>query len=362
MRVPRAFVVALAGLAASAALVSSDAIGARGDKSDSADGDDLKLVPHTSASRYERRYQNRALRAWKTRVPQVDVVEIPSSADGTKQRAIWYESGSKERKPLLVALHSWSADYEQNLNIPFAEFAIQNDWAFMHPDFRGPNLRPEATASDLAVSDVIDAVAYARKRAEIDTRRIYLVGYSGGAMKALVLAGRHPELWAGVVAFGSIYDIPGWYRENQGKKGRYRAEIAASCGGAPRPGTAAESDCRERSPLAVLDEASGKVPILIAHGLKDETVPPGHALRAYNELAARDDRFSEEERRLIEARGVIPPELRSRGQSEIEPLFARAGLPVRLERHSRKVTLVLYGGGHDMVYNVALRWLGDRRR
>ncbi len=324
--------------------------------------DEIKLVPHTSASRYERKYENRDLKAWRARVPQIKVVDIASSVDGKEQRTIWYDSGSKAPKPLLVALHSWSADYEQNLNIPFAEFAIENDWAFLHPDFRGPNLRPEATASDLAVSDVIDAVSYARKRAEIDPSRIYLVGYSGGAMKALVLAGRFPELWAGVAAFGSIYDIADWYRYNRGKNVRYRKEIAASCGGAPRPGSAAETDCRERSPQAVLSEASGKLPVLIAHGISDETVPPGHALRAYNELAARDDRFSESEQTLIESRGVIPAELRSKGGSDIGPLFAQAGLPVRLERHSRKVTLVLYGGGHDMVYNVALRWLGDKHR
>jgi predicted esterase len=324
-------------------------------------GEDLKLVPHTSASQYERSYRNRELRAWRDRVPQIPVVEIPSSADGKKQRAIWFDSDTKKEKPLLIALHSWSADYEQNLNIPFAEFAVQNDWAFLHPDFRGPNVRPQATASELAVSDVIDAVAFAHKHAEIDKRRIYLVGYSGGAMKALVLAGRYPEMWAGVAAFGSIFDIADWYHFNRGKNPRYRREIAASCGGAPRPGSAAESTCRERSPLHVLDGAAGKVPVLIAHGISDETVPPRHAIRAYNTLADEDDRFSDEELELIETRGEIPPAIQSK-KSDMAPLFAPAGLPVRLERHSRKVTLVLYGGGHDLVYNAALRWLGDQQR
>ena len=112
----------------------------------------------------------------------------------------------------------------------------------------------------------------------------------------------------------------------------------------------------------MLDEAAGKVPVLIAHGLKDTTVPPRHAMHAYDELAAEDDRFTEEEHALIEKSAVVPVDYRPTQASDIQPLFAQAGLPVRLERRSRKVTLVLYDGGHDMVYNVALRWLGDRSR
>ena len=227
--------------------------------------EEIELVPHTSASRYERRYQNRALAAWRARVPGIKVIDIPSSVDGKKQRAIWYASGSDKKKPLLIALHSWSADYEQNLNIPFAEFAVENDWAFVHPDFRGPNLRPEATASDLAVSDVIDAVTYARKRAEIDADRIYLVGYSGGAMKALVLAGRFPELWAGVAAFSGHLRhrrvVPGqpgqepalppgdrrllWRRPPPGHRGRDRpAASAAPCRCWTRPPARCPSSSR----------------------------------------------------------------------------------------------------------------------
>jgi pimeloyl-ACP methyl ester carboxylesterase len=324
--------------------------------------DEVELLPHTSASRYERRFQDRELAAWRTRVPQIKVIEVPSSVDGKKQRAIWYASTSDAKKPLLIALHSWSADYEQNLNIPYAEFAVQNDWAFLHPDFRGPNLRPEATLSDLAISDIIDVVEFARKRADIDSRRIYLVGYSGGAMAALVLAGRFPELWAGVAAFCGIYDIPDWYDYNRGKSTRYRREIAASCGGPPRAGTTAESICRERSPRAVLDEASGKVPVLIAHGIKDSTVPPSHAVLAYNQLAAPEDRLTDEEQTLIESHALVPASSRPTEVSDIQPLFAQAGQPVVMERRSREVTLVLYNGGHDMIYNVALQWLGNLRR
>jgi dipeptidyl aminopeptidase/acylaminoacyl peptidase len=321
---------------------------------------DLALLRYTTAIDYQHQFHNERLAAWRKRVPRVRTVQIRSSMDGEQQRALWYDSGSRHPRPLLVVLHSWSADYRQNLDIPFAEFAIQNDWAFLHPDFRGPNRRPQAAASPLAIQDVLDAVKMARERGAIDPTRIYLVGYSGGAMKALVLAAKHPELWAGVASWGGVYDIPDWFRHNKGKEPHYVDTITASCGGAPNPGTAAEEECRKRSPSSQLAQAAGKVPILIAHGIADRTVPPRHAVDAFDALAAPDDRFSKAQRDFIDGKGHLPPELEN--ESADEPLFDKAGAPVRLERHSQAVTLVLYQGGHDMLYNASLDWLARQRR
>ena len=87
----------------------------------------------------------------------------------------------------------------------------------------------------------------------MDVGRIYLVGYSGGAMQALVLAGKYPQRWAGVAAWGGIYDIADWYHQHRDEEHRhYKGEIAASCGGVPRPDSAAEAECRDRSPLSHL--------------------------------------------------------------------------------------------------------------
>ena len=327
-----------------------------------ADAGALDLLDETTSAAYQRQHREDKLRAWRQRVPEVATVDIPSSSDGKRQRALWYDSGSKHRRPLLVVLHSWSADYRQNLDIPFARFAIDNDWAFIHPDFRGPNLKPEATASEVAVQDVVDAVTFARDRAAVDADRVYLVGYSGGAMKALVLAGRHPELWAGVVVWGAVYDIADWYHHHHGKNRHYRGEIAASCGGVPRPGSRAEAECRARSPAAHLAGAAGRVAILIAHGLGDKTVPPSHALRAFDALAAPEDRFSDEQRRFVDAKGKLPPELERSAPPPEHPHFRAAGLPVRLERRSRTATLVLFQGQHDLAYNATLVWLSGQRR
>jgi dipeptidyl aminopeptidase/acylaminoacyl peptidase len=321
----------------------------------------LKLLDETTAIDYQRAHEDEQIQAWRKRVPEVERVRIKSSADGKQQRALWYDSGSKRARPLLVVLHSWSADYEQNLGIPFARFAIENDWVFIHPDFRGPNLRPEATASDVAAQDIVDAVAFVRGRAAVDANRIYLVGYSGGAMTALVMAGRHPELWAGVVAWAPVYDVADWYHHSHGENRHYKGEIAASCGGVPKRNSKAEAECRDRSPAARLERAAGRVPILIAHGLADKTVPPSHTLRAFDALAAPQDRFADDQRRFIDAHGKLPPDLERRGAGP-HPLFASAGLPVRFERRSEAVTLVLFEGEHDLAYNASVHWLNAQRR
>ena len=60
------------------------------------------------------------------------------------------------------------------------------------------------------------------------------------------------------------------------------------------------------------------------------------------------------------ARGQLPPELSA--PSAGHPLFDRAGAPVKLERRSRTVTLVLYQDGHDMLYNATLAWLNELKR
>jgi predicted esterase len=321
----------------------------------------LKLVDETTAIDYQRVHPDEQIRGWRKRVPEIDEVTIRSSVDGKRQRALWYDSGSKSGRPLLVVLHSWSADYEQNLSIPFARLAIENDWVFIHPDFRGPNLRPEATASDLAAQDVADAVAFARSRAAIDAQRIYAVGYSGGAMTALVMAGRRPDLWAGVVAWGTVYDVADWYHHRHGENQHYKRQIAASCGGVPKPNSKAEAECRDRSPAAHLKRATGQVPILIAHGLADKTVPPSHALRAFDALAAPGDRFTADQRRFIDSTGKLPPDL-ERHRPGPHPLFAAAGLPVRFERQSQTATLILFEGDHDLAYNASVHWLSAQRR
>ncbi len=299
--------------------------------------------------------------SWDKEVPQVQEIHIVSSVDGTEQSALYYDSGSDREKPLLVALHSWSSDYRQLVSIPYGIWAVENDWVFIHPNKRGRYDSLEATASELAQQDVLDAVAYAQEHARIDPDRIYLAGFSGGAMTALVLAGRYPELWTAVSAWVPIYDLVDWYAFISAFPDRhYAGDIRKSCGGVPREGTAAARECRRRSPSSYLRNARGKsVRIHLACGIEDKIVPPDHSLRAFNSLADPADQFTRAEMRYIRKNQALPAHLQGEHSN---PLYEKAGKKLIFERKSNNVTLSFFAGGHDILFNPILCWLSQQYR
>ncbi len=298
--------------------------------------------------------------AWRKMVPQVQAVRIESTADGSGQPALFYHSGSDHAKPLLVVLHSWSSDYQKQFSIPYGLWAVRNDWVFIHPDFRGAYTGPQSTASEQSVRDILDAVDYARRNARVDSTRIYVTGFSGGGMMALIMAGRFPELWAGVAAWVPVYDLALWYKVTRRMKRKYANHIANSCGGPPVSGTIAESECRKRSVSTYLRNARGKrVQIYIATGIRDDFVPPGHSFRAFNDLADGKDRISENDILYIDKHLRLPPHMR---QKHRDSLFSDAGLRILFQRKSANVVLNIFNGRHDVVYNAGLLWLAGQRR
>jgi len=84
---------------------------------------------------------------------QVNQIKYTSSADSTTQPALFYAPKTKpctalvqgEPTPLLVALHTWSGNYLQKMSVPYAQWCIEKPWVFIHPNFRGPNRKPQAT-------------------------------------------------------------------------------------------------------------------------------------------------------------------------------------------------------------------------
>ncbi|NIC04233.1 alpha/beta hydrolase family protein [Billgrantia bachuensis] len=305
------------------------------------------------------------LSAWQEYVPEVEDISIPASADDYEQPALFYAPEVEEERPLLLVLHSWSTDYLQNIDIPLAQFAVSNEWAFMHPDFRGANDgRPESTASDLVISDMEDALEYARENANVDESRIYLLGYSGGAMNALHLASRHPDTFAGVAAWVPVYDLASWYEWNDRLGEKYAEEIAEACGGVPEEGSEAHDECMQRSPKAHVPDAAGGMRVLIAHGIDDETVPVEQALQAYNDLIEEEGGISQEQIEAIMESGEIPEALLERSLHEERdyPHFEEAEAPVLLHLQSGPTELALFDGEHDMLYRPGLEWLALQER
>ena len=134
-------------------------------------------------------------------------VKITSSKDGAQQPALFYvpATGNESKVPLLIFLHSWSTDYKSaGGRDEVLDEGRRRGWVVIIPNFRGMNDHPDACGSDLAVQDVIDSVKYAKEKARVDEKRVYLLGSSGGGHMALLMAARAPQLWTAVSAWVPI--------------------------------------------------------------------------------------------------------------------------------------------------------------
>lgn len=200
-------------------------------------------------------------------------VLIPSSLDGTLQPSLYRKSPSAEKRPLLVGLHTWSADRFNQINdlLPLAE---EQDFNLILPEFRGPNLttNPKATdacASELAMRDIRDAVDFA-VRDGADPDHVFLYGCSGGGHMALMMAGYCPDLFEAIAAFVPITDLKKWADYNA----YYRPHILACC-------SDDEAEMAKRSPMFYVDAIS-RANIKIFHGKYDQSVPFTHSVELFN--------------------------------------------------------------------------------
>ena len=292
---------------------------------------------------------------------QVREVRIKSSLDGSEQPAFFYApKAGKKPVPLLVALHTWSGDYRQKSYPQFPKWCADQGWAYIHPNFRGPNRNPSATGSDLAVQDVLDAVGYVRKNTEVDENRILLVGASGGGYMSLMMAGRAPDLWAGVSAWVPISDLSAWHAQTKAKKLKYYREIEKSCGGSPGKSKEVDDQYRRRSPLTHLPKAKGKVRLDINAGIFDGhkgSVPVSHSLLAFNAVAAEADHLTQAQidefaRKPQKMKGLAQP-IDDPGYGNKKPLFRRV---------SGKARVTLFDGGHELIPPAAIAWLAKQTK
>ncbi len=300
-----------------------------------------------------RNYASSATAAWASYTRATDI-RIPSTHDGYNQPAYWLPSDG-EKRPLLLVLHSWSSNYNQQLNVSFTRWADLNDWAMIAPDFRGANNRPQATGSDLVIKDIKDAVAWALANDDIDPSKVFMIGFSGGAFAVLNMAGEAPELFAGGIAWVPVYDLVDWYsyRLTQPRR-HYVGQLQASCGGAPVRGSAAGDECDRRSPSNTIANAkAANIPLYIATGLQDTLVPTSQSFRAFDDLVEPADQFGPSVYSEVDA-GRLPASIA--GENDGFAWFDSQDRPLLMSRTSGNVTLSVFQGTHESLYEPGLEW------
>lgn len=288
-------------------------------------------------------------------------IKYHCKVDSSLQPALTYvPQNASDKRPLLVGLHTWGFGYEQGGGeTVYARWCIQNDWLFIHPDFRGSNTKPEAMGSKYVVSDILDAVEYMKENYPVDTERIYLVGVSGGGHAALLMAGLAPDVWAGVSAWCGISDIKKWWKQTKDAGLGYYEQIESACNGCPDTDQAAAKECLKRSPISYLQNAKS-VNLDINAGVRDGrdgSVPFSQSLYAFNKVAESNDIIDDE---AIEAyyNDLILPSAGNQNISESlygkhTPLFVKT---------SSNARVVVFDGGHEIVHLAALNWVRQQRK
>ena len=298
---------------------------------------------------------------WQNRL-----VQVKSTLDGTDQPCYFWapEKASSEAVPLIVGLHTWSADYTQLDHYrAVLAYAKKSGWAFVGPNFRGPNSTPKGCGSDFAVQDIVDAVNYAKGKVKIDASRVYIIGGSGGGHMTLLMLGRHPEVFAAGSAFCPITDVARWHadslEDHPGRGKEYAKMLESACGGKP---SEKPEEYRRRSPLTWLARAKEKgVPAYICTGIHDGwkgSVPVGHSFRAFNALAEEKDRISEDDIAYFEKNQAVPPTLASKWS---DPFYGKSGR-IHFRRTSGCARLTIFEGGHGGNFGAGFDFLSRQRK
>jgi dipeptidyl aminopeptidase/acylaminoacyl peptidase len=189
--------------------------------------------------------------------------------------------------PLVVVPHggpfvrdSWSYD-------PWVQYLAAQGYAVLQPNYRGSTGfgRDFVEAGDGEwgrgmQDDVDDGVEWLAAQGMIDRGRVCIMGASYGGYAAMWAAVQQPARYRCAISFAGISDVDGQLRYDRGtfasarqfRSWRHRIQGDAS-------------SLAALSPLKFVDRMT--VPILIAHGTADETVPLFQSQRLHEALVRR---------------------------------------------------------------------------
>lgn len=279
-----------------------------------------------------------------------EVVEIPSTLDGNLQKAYFYASKSRQKKPLIVSLHTWSGDYQQK--DPLAKQSLERDWNYIHPDFRGPNNTPQACGSKFAIQDIDEAIGYAIEHANVDTSQIHVIGASGGGYATLLsfMETKHPvKIFSAWVPISNLVD---WYYESVGRGQRYADDILA----ATESGESLNiEEAQKRSPyfMETPHKKRRDSKLYIYAGIHDGylgSVPITQSIRFYNKVVAEREGYQASD--LVSAQKAL--ELVVRRTSVRAPFGQIGDRKIHLKKQSGNIQLIIFEGKHEMLSDIAL--------
>lgn len=276
----------------------------------------------------------------------LEVVEVMSDMDGSRQPAIFYAPETEEPIPLIVSLHVWNGDHRKKDKI--AKYAIEGGVAYIYPHLRGHMNNPDSCCSDLVISDIENAIDYAVANSNVDLDRIYVTGVSGGAYTTLCAYMKlNKHAIRGFLAWTPLSDLEEWYRQNKiRKQDQYVSDIEA-CTGSEK-GRLNVEEARKRSPInwqtptdrfaqSFLDIYAGAYDGLQQNG----SIPITQAIRFYNKIASE---HSAPEENLVSREDMLRLFEEERPVGEYGTIEKRE---IFYRNSFENVRLTIFEGGHE---------------
>ncbi|MDO6437790.1 GDSL-type esterase/lipase family protein [Cyclobacterium sp. 1_MG-2023] len=283
-------------------------------------------------------------------------VMITSTLDGEKQPAYYY-AATQPNRPLIVSLHTWSGNYEQEDEL--VKEILKRDYNYIHPDFRGANKTFEALGSDFVIQDIEDAIAYAIENGKADPNDIHVVGTSGGGHATLLTYMKTNYPVKTFSAWVPISDINKWYYESEGRGNKYSLDIAMATvkAGVDKDNYFLdEEEAIKRSPIHMQTpiEKRQNSKLYIYAGIHDGytgSVPITQSLDFYNKVVADFD--------SLEKKELIPQEdIKEMLASRNFVAASKDSIADRLIHYQKAykdlVKLTIFEGTHECLTTVAL--------
>ena len=262
------------------------------------------------------------------------------------------KSESTKAQPLVVELHSWSNTSHSQSEI-LAKQAKEKKWNWIFPNFRGVNNHIKACCSDYVINDIDEAIDWAIKNMNVDKKKIFIVGNSGGgyATMAMYMKSRHNI--HSFSAWSAISDLAKWYDESVDRKNRYGPEILLCTGSDQKLDSQKAWD---RSPIfwdSPIKKRKNSV-LQIYAGIHDGytgSVPISHSIDFYNKLLfdfheKNDENFvSEKDSEIL---------LTTQSFTKSGPVRMIDNRKIHYQKSFKNISLTIFEGGHEILRNVAL--------
>jgi dipeptidyl aminopeptidase/acylaminoacyl peptidase len=176
--------------------------------------------------------------------------------------------------PLIVMPHGGPFERDRWTYDPFVQFLANRGYAVLQPQFRGSTgygkdfvARGYGEFGKKMQDDLDDGVDWLVRTGQVDPKRVCIVGMSYGGYAAMWGAIRNPERYRCAVSWAGVSDLNAQLKHSKKlfSATRYYREWRSKVGGEGK------SDLAAVSPLSFVNRL--RVPLLVAHGEEDATVP-----------------------------------------------------------------------------------------